>query len=411
MLAIPVLSSTVDLCDRCARGAIIQDDTDEFREDINEDGTPTLHHAHEDGNKSIRLRSVLRWDDDAPEFPAMLQSATGEQGKEGCRLCRLVHQALKRRRLNHRGPTTIMAAYVWGGNRDRYLSSYSDDGLVYMRCEVFSKTPPALAYIVFGVQVADHDLSTWLRSDGCRQAEPLSPDNVEWIRSTLVDWDEDPGTQSVGGFVPSRLVYVGVDDDQTDSPRLVLTEGWKDPLPKYAALSYCWGPGHDAARQLTTKTSNLDSHLTKLPQEDLTPVLRDAIAVCRSLSIPYIWIDAVCIVQDDSADWSSESEVMGYIYYHAYLTICPLAASSCMHGFLEPRTAGVDIPFQSQRHPEISGLITLVECYNDRDIPPQQTTIRSRPGFDLDSPLWMDRAAWLTDRFILKAFNQTPLAM
>lgn len=396
------------LCNRCTRGAIVCDDTDEFFEEVDDEGVLALHHANEEGNKSVRFRSAIRWEDTAPDFPAMLASAEGRGNESGCRLCGFVHQALVRRQVDYHGRVTVKASYVWGGNRDAYLNSFCEDGLVCMRCEVFGARPPALAYVIFGVEVADGEsvrccnlhsdadgsidrLSEWLGSDGRREAEPLAPDNVGWIRSMLDDWDEDPEAQSVQGFVPSRLVYVGA-DEQTDPPRLVLTEGLADPLPQYAALSYCWGPEHDAARQLTTTTATLGSHLQRLPRDSLTPVLHDTLVVCRALSIPFIWIDAVCIVQDDAADWSRESEVMGYIYYHSYLTICPLASSTCLQGFLGPRPAGIDIPFQSRRHAEIAGCITLVEYYNDKDIPSQQTTRRARPGFDLDSPLWMDRA-------------------
>lgn len=70
----------------------------------------------------------------------------------------------------------------------------------------------------------------------------------------------------------------------------------------------------------------------------MTPVLQDAIKTCRSLSISYLWIDALCITQDDPLDWERESASVGLIYLNAYLTICALSSDSCTGSFLDRKS-------------------------------------------------------------------------
>lgn len=45
----------------------------------------------------------------------------------------------------------------------------------------------------------------------------------------------------------------------------------------------------------------------------------------------YLWIDALCIIQDSLEDWALESRKIGYIYSHAVLNIAA-SGSSDSHG-------------------------------------------------------------------------------
>ncbi|CAM1508024.1 Fc.00g048720.m01.CDS01 [Cosmosporella sp. VM-42] len=63
--------------------------------------------------------------------------------------------------------------------------------------------------------------------------------------------------------------------------------------------------------------------------------LSDAIKVCRMIGITYIWIDALCIAQDDQQDKATEIYQMGKIYKDATLTIMAASAKSVYSGFLD----------------------------------------------------------------------------
>lgn len=57
----------------------------------------------------------------------------------------------------------------------------------------------------------------------------------------------------------------------------------------------------------------------------------------RKLGVRYLWIDALCITQDDQKDWQRESGRMASIYDSSYLTICATRARDVEDGYLGPR--------------------------------------------------------------------------
>ncbi|KAK3669263.1 hypothetical protein LTR78_010870 [Recurvomyces mirabilis] len=132
---------------------------------------------------------------------------------------------------------------------------------------------------------------------------------------------------------PTRLISVGSEDDPKDVPKLV--DG-KECLYKggYLTLSYCWGNVPvQAPWLLTTKT--MPKFAAGLPMEILPQTLHDAITWTRKLGERYIWIDSMCIIQDDPEDWQREAARMASIYGSATLTL--VAASSNIYGGLSGR--------------------------------------------------------------------------
>lgn len=127
--------------------------------------------------------------------------------------------------------------------------------------------------------------------------------------------------------MPKRLIDVGRVGGAP--PRVVMSQDLKkqstSPI-KYTTLSYCWGH----ANFRTTK-ENETLHKHELIHEHIPPTLQDAITVTRQLNIPYIWIDALCIVQDDPAEWEVESSRMRDFYSGSSLTI---AASDAADGYM-----------------------------------------------------------------------------
>ena len=73
------------------------------------------------------------------------------------------------------------------------------------------------------------------------------------------------------------------------------------------------------------------------------------------LGIRYIWIDAVCIIQDSVADWRVEASKMGNIYQNDYLVIAADIAVSCDNGIFGLRERhslpiNVDLSNNEQSH-------------------------------------------------------------
>jgi hypothetical protein len=76
-----------------------------------------------------------------------------------------------------------------------------------------------------------------------------------------------------------------------------------------------------------TTTLNLEQHKINIIPEDLPRSFQDAVHVSRFLGIQYLWIDALCIVQDNEEDWLDQAPKMSSIYYNSVLTICSLHGS------------------------------------------------------------------------------------
>ncbi|KIH94060.1 hypothetical protein SPBR_05652 [Sporothrix brasiliensis 5110] len=139
-------------------------------------------------------------------------------------------------------------------------------------------------------------------------------------------------------FVPTRVLDVG----GSDSARISLVQNAPAGSP-YIALSYCWGP--DPSGTVTTKKGNVAAHMDpqrgiELPT--LPRTIQDAVLVCRRLHVRYLWIDALCIVQDDGDDWRREAAQMCNVYQRSHVTIAAHRASACQHGFLGPQEFGKD---------------------------------------------------------------------
>jgi hypothetical protein len=125
--------------------------------------------------------------------------------------------------------------------------------------------------------------------------------------------------------LPKRVIDVG-----GPFPRLHLSKGASG---RYACLSYCWG---DAIQVLTYKDT-LSRHSEKIVYENLPRTVQDAIIVTRRLKLRYIWVDCLCIVQDDQVEREQELENMGSIFANAYVTISAATAKSSQDGFLNER--------------------------------------------------------------------------
>ncbi|KAK4168138.1 heterokaryon incompatibility protein-domain-containing protein [Cladorrhinum sp. PSN259] len=139
-------------------------------------------------------------------------------------------------------------------------------------------------------------------------------------------------------YMPRRLLSISPKHGY-HRDRVHLVEEASNILAPYAALSYCWGRNiGDAVRTLM---GNRHRHMVDgIPINNLPQTIRDAITVCRAINLEYLWVDALCIVQDDKVDWKMEAESMYKVYANARLTIAAHAAVSCTDGFLGPQAYG-----------------------------------------------------------------------
>ncbi|CAJ0551415.1 Ff.00g113450.m01.CDS01 [Fusarium sp. VM40] len=155
---------------------------------------------------------------------------------------------------------------------------------------------------------------------------------------------------------------------------LETTSGFLEPDLQYVALSYCWGP---EGGTLTTTLNNIEAHKKRIPFDHLPSTIKDDVFVCRNLSINYLWVDALCIIQDPgNADWVEQSGRMNLIYSNAALTIAADDSPTCTAGFwLSENT-------KFQR---------VSEDYWIRETPPSSRDILSTRGWTLQERILSHR--------------------
>ncbi|KAG5763013.1 hypothetical protein H9Q72_008883 [Fusarium xylarioides] len=64
----------------------------------------------------------------------------------------------------------------------------------------------------------------------------------------------------------------------------------------------------------------------------------DAVRVCGELGLSFLWVDALCIIQDAPEDKATEIGQMAKIYENSYVAIMASRAKSVEEGFLHPRS-------------------------------------------------------------------------
>jgi hypothetical protein len=132
--------------------------------------------------------------------------------------------------------------------------------------------------------------------------------------------------------LPKRLIDLTPGGKPTsqggESARLVLSREIIEKHPKYTTLSYCWG----SDQTFKTTSATMDAFHQSIPVLELPRSFADAFDLTRQLNVRYIWIDALCIVQDDKLDWETEVATMHNVYIGSFLTIQASEAVSVSEG-------------------------------------------------------------------------------
>lgn len=178
----------------------------------------------------------------------------------------------------------------------------------------------------------------------------LSSTNVglikKWIGDCLIDHEVCRSPAS--SFVPTRLLHIKGDGENIS---LVLTD--KCDNIKYLALSHCWGLSTKDHPHFKTERANMADRIARIPSKEMPQNFQDAAIVARTFGVEYMWIDSLCIIQDDQQDWETEAASMCAIYEHAYLTIVATSAAESHEGFLKRTSSRIIVmPYPSSTAPE-----------------------------------------------------------
>ncbi|KAF2846576.1 HET-domain-containing protein [Plenodomus tracheiphilus IPT5] len=174
---------------------------------------------------------------------------------------------------------------------------------------------------------------------------PLAELNRPWDELTLMrTWLSNCVTkhskckQIASREPPKRLLDVRAFPSSND---IKLVEWQSIPTTaKYATLSHCWGPVNH--HPICTDKNTLDDRKLRIQFEDLSETFKDAVKICRDLDQKYLWIDSLCIIQDDGKDWSQQAAAMASIYGGSHVTLAAASSADSNQGCrTRPREAGM----------------------------------------------------------------------
>ena len=162
------------------------------------------------------------------------------------------------------------------------------------------------------------------------------PPTLEFF-STIQAWIEECGTTThrlclpptaAPLKLPTRVLKI---EQERGDFKVRLHEGSGEEV-RYATLSHCWGK----CQPLSTTKENLPDHLKEIKWSSLPRTFQDAVTITHGLGIHYLWIDSLCIIQNDKDDWETEAAQMKNVYTYSYLTIAAAGGNDSHHG-LFPR--------------------------------------------------------------------------
>ncbi|KAH8596815.1 heterokaryon incompatibility protein-domain-containing protein [Bisporella sp. PMI_857] len=150
-------------------------------------------------------------------------------------------------------------------------------------------------------------------------------------------------------WFPTRLLHLG---SQGQEVKLIISKD-TPPNSPYMTLSHRWGP--QSYTQL--KRSTLVQLQNAIDVVSLPQVFQDTIRIACGLDIHYLWIDALCIMQDqdDLSDWKAESQMMSKVYSSAILNLSATLSLDGSESLFQERSWDAILP--SEMTLEVNGLL------------------------------------------------------
>lgn len=172
------------------------------------------------------------------------------------------------------------------------------------------------------LQHARVDTSTLLhlKSYDLISGDLVSDQAIRWARDALLRCTEthDMCATKRTERRPARLLDLDWKDDR------IRLRDFETAHKRYACLSHCWGD----LQECKTKRADLKRYKEEgVTIASLSKTLKDTIDFLRRLGdIRFLWIDSLCIIQDDEFDRNREIAAMCDIYQGCWICIAATAA-------------------------------------------------------------------------------------
>jgi hypothetical protein len=223
-------------------------------------------------------------------------------------------------------PYCTMRAYTMRGSHNRYEVTVSSESATDGWDEIRFLIGPSNAF-------SSTDL---LRNTGSERTFELLQNWLEKCRP-----DEHPACHRNHTLLDPRLPTRLIRLVNAEHIQLVLSSTLASNC-QYMTLSHCWGK-----RKLITLNKKSSVQLfAGIEVATLPQTFKDALFTCRRLGMDYLWIDSLCIQQDDETDWEREAATMSDVYANSYCNIAATAAHDASEGCFFDRDPVIYTPYR-----------------------------------------------------------------
>ncbi|KAK3996585.1 heterokaryon incompatibility protein-domain-containing protein [Cladorrhinum sp. PSN332] len=290
--------------------------------------------------------------------------------RRSCSLCQLVAQA----------------THTVQRTENRYFQPDQHVELLWLVCEqTISK--PAFNLVYPGLGPSHGTSLCFVSQDYSARASSVRHNNVwfrrienvvidfQRVRGWLLDCEENHLTcpRSAAADSSDAWEFPGLRLMRfIDVERRCIVE--KTTTCRYIALSYVWGSASGI------KLSKLNRHRLMEPGSlneawRLIPrTVKDAIELVRQLGERYLWVDSLCLIQNDPEDVKAGTSVMDLVYGSSALTVVAACGLDSFHGLPGMHSGSRSVPF-----------------YFSQVLPGLQLTIYTDLRFLLESTVYASR--------------------
>lgn len=201
------------------------------------------------------------------------------------------------------------------------------------------------AYVPF-LNLTNSSTSDSKRSKVCDNTDSIASWSFahEWSNLCLRNHTQCLSASSLASYLPTRVLEIP-DDLLLNNPQTKIRlriSSEQQANGRYMTLSHCWGglvPTKPTDDTLVALQSGIS--LTDLPR-----TFADAVKITRKFEIRYLWIDSLCIIQDNEEDWRRESASMNKVYRNSWLNIAATGSQNPNGGCFFSREPAIVEPFQ-----------------------------------------------------------------
>ncbi|PON22708.1 hypothetical protein TGAM01_v208394 [Trichoderma gamsii] len=269
-------------------------------------------------------------------------SPRNDQGLQDCRYCQFLHDTLN---LFFVGPSMNWikdSMYGWDG----LIMAHVRKGFpLVLHCQEAIRRDCRWINLRAEIEVFCHDRSALSTCDfpsmylALPEQEEIVDDRAFKSFMSLNAQNCRVAPNHMGGdyVIPNKLLHINWNAREIKlqhSPQGPPGAPGAPEMVSYATLSHCWSETDPKFPRLLK--SNMRNWLAGIRIDDLPPAIHDAVEVAHRNNVHYLWIESLCVTQDDDMDVQVQRPYIGGYFRDSAVTIVAASSASPKDSFLFP---------------------------------------------------------------------------